>query len=108
VCQLKEITRYANRAGVTFLRKFRDGKQEGDNEIIKTDKVFLCKPWLRLGKPLRSSLEVLFLYIGFKGVVGIATVIVPGWDLRIGVIRIEFCWWGMYPGRRPFFNQPEP
>jgi hypothetical protein len=52
VCQLKEITRYAEGAGVTFLRKIRDMGQKGDNEKFKTDKVFLC--------PHLSSLKGLF------------------------------------------------
>jgi hypothetical protein len=44
----------------SFERKLKDGNQEESNEKIKTDKVFLCKPWLRSGKPLLSSLEGLF------------------------------------------------
>ena len=47
----------------------------------------------------------IFLHIGFKRVVGIAIVIVPGWDLRKEVVF--FTGWGMYFGWRPFFNIPE-
>ncbi len=60
MCQLKEITRYANRAGVTFLRKLREGKQEGDNEKFKTYKVFLCKPRLKLWVKIEGSPKFLF------------------------------------------------
>jgi hypothetical protein len=44
LCQLKEIKRYAEGAGVTFLRKIRDVGHKGNKEKFKTDKVFLCKP----------------------------------------------------------------
>jgi hypothetical protein len=53
VCQLKEITRCAEGAGVKFLRKIRDMGLKEDNEKFKIDKVFLCKPHL-------SSLKGLF------------------------------------------------
>jgi hypothetical protein len=92
----------------------RKSDQEEDNEKFKTDKVFLCTPWLRsladtsvssgkAGKLLLSSLWF-FLHISFKRVVGIAIVIVPGCDLRKEVVF--FTGWGMYFGKRSFFNIP--
>ena len=45
------------------------------------------------------------LNVNFKGVVGITIVIILGWDLRKEVVF--FNGWGMYLGRRSFFNIPE-
>ncbi len=40
----KAITRCRIMSRASFDRKLRDGNQEEGNEIIKTAKVFLCKP----------------------------------------------------------------
>ena len=77
VCQEKTTTRCKTISCSSFERKLREGDQEEDNEKFKTDEVFLCKPWLRSGRLLLFSLWP-FLHIRFKGVIGIAIVIIPG------------------------------